>query len=314
MSKKTFIFHLFFLTTMGCLAESATEYDSPYADGVAGGHEYVDLGLPGKTLWATCNIGCSVSSEAGEYFAWGETESRKSFSWEDYRFCIGFDTDGGNSDPILEDIGEDICSSEYDVAKKEWGDGWRLPSYDDVYELMMFCWNEWTSEDGVKGIKVHGPNEKTIFLPASGEGCLPENMWGYYWTGTGTNTYGSDGSIIEPSRRAIAFWVDSSGLQSGDALRYVGMNVRPVRSADATGAAMMPAGSEFCNMTYIDGMLRISAPTGHYSVRISDLSGRTILHFADRSEIDLSDFNTGVYLVAVTLANSMTSTLKVAVR
>ncbi len=40
------------------------------------GHEYVDLGLPSGTLWATCNIGAESPEECGDYFAWGETEPK----------------------------------------------------------------------------------------------------------------------------------------------------------------------------------------------------------------------------------------------
>ena len=38
------------------------------------GHEAIDLGLSVK--WATCNVGASAPEEYGDYFAWGETESK----------------------------------------------------------------------------------------------------------------------------------------------------------------------------------------------------------------------------------------------
>ena len=38
------------------------------------GHEYVDLGLPSGTLWATCNIGADKPEDSGDYFQWGNTE------------------------------------------------------------------------------------------------------------------------------------------------------------------------------------------------------------------------------------------------
>ena len=37
------------------------------------GYGYVDLGLPSKTLWATCNIGADKPSDFGLYFQWGDT-------------------------------------------------------------------------------------------------------------------------------------------------------------------------------------------------------------------------------------------------
>lgn len=59
-------------------------------DGVIGGHEYVDLGLPSGTLWATYNVGATSPYEKGQYFAWGETDPREDFSWESYKFFKGY--------------------------------------------------------------------------------------------------------------------------------------------------------------------------------------------------------------------------------
>ena len=50
------------------------------------GHEYVDLGLPSGTLWATCNVGASKPEEYGDYFAWGETKPKDDYSWETYKW------------------------------------------------------------------------------------------------------------------------------------------------------------------------------------------------------------------------------------
>ena len=36
-------------------------------------HDYVDLGLPSGTLWATCNVGANEPQDVGLYFAWGDT-------------------------------------------------------------------------------------------------------------------------------------------------------------------------------------------------------------------------------------------------
>ena len=53
------------------------------------GHEYVDLGLPSGTLWATCNVGADTPEGYGDYFAWGETEPKEVYSWETYKWCNG---------------------------------------------------------------------------------------------------------------------------------------------------------------------------------------------------------------------------------
>lgn len=109
-------------------------------DGVIGGHEYVDLGLPSGTLWATYNVGATSPYEKGQYFAWGETEPREDFSWESYKFFKGYERDPNNGEwAVLENIGSDISGTEYDAARYQWGNGWRLPNEQERYELQMLC-------------------------------------------------------------------------------------------------------------------------------------------------------------------------------
>ena len=57
---------------------------------VIDGHEYVDMGLPSGTLWATCNIGATSSTDFGDYFAWGETEPKEEYTDENYKFFEGY--------------------------------------------------------------------------------------------------------------------------------------------------------------------------------------------------------------------------------
>ena len=40
--------------------------------GIYGGHEYVDLGLPSGTLWATCNVGAANSEDSDGYFKYDD--------------------------------------------------------------------------------------------------------------------------------------------------------------------------------------------------------------------------------------------------
>ena len=49
-------------------------------------HEWVDLGLPSGTLWATCNIGANRPEEYGDYFAWGEVSPKKAYSHDNYKW------------------------------------------------------------------------------------------------------------------------------------------------------------------------------------------------------------------------------------
>ena len=54
--------------------------------GDANGHEWVDLGLPSGTLWATCNVGASKPEGYGNYYAWGETSTKRTYNWESYGY------------------------------------------------------------------------------------------------------------------------------------------------------------------------------------------------------------------------------------
>ena len=57
---------------------------------------------------------------------------------------------------------------EYDAATATLGENWRMPNNQDVYELCKYCDFEWTSLNGVNGIKIIGRNGNSIFLPAAG--------------------------------------------------------------------------------------------------------------------------------------------------
>lgn len=127
------------------------------------GHEYVDLGLSSGTLWATCNIGASSPEEYGGYYAWGELEEKDAYSWSTYKFY-----ENGSLTKYCSSDGLKELSVEDDVAYVLWGHNWRMPSKDQVEELIEECTSEWTTQDGVSGRLITGPNNNTIFLPAAG--------------------------------------------------------------------------------------------------------------------------------------------------
>ncbi len=144
------------------------------------GHEYVDLGLPSGTLWATRNIGADRPEDYGYYFAWGETEPKDYYSWSNYKWCNGSentltkyctDTQCGYVD------GKTELDPEDDVAYVNWGTKWRMPTHEQQMELVEECSWTWTTRNGVDGRLVTGPNGNTLFLPS-------ERSSGYYWSRT----------------------------------------------------------------------------------------------------------------------------------
>ena len=184
------------------------------------GHEYVDLGLPSGTLWATCNVGASKPEEFGDYYSWGETTVKESYLWSDYTYY-------NSSDGTYTNLGDDICGTQYDAATVQWGSNWQLPTSEQFKELQENTTSEWASINGVSGIRLKGSNGNSIFLPAAGCAGTPEwiGKYGYYWTGIQNTMY--------PDRANTAT-LGNDGLNwSGHMERGGGQSIRPVLKATA---------------------------------------------------------------------------------
>ena len=182
---------------------------------------YVDLGLTSKTLWATCNVGASVPEEYGDFYAWGETTTKKTFTWESYTQC------GGTEDTPY-DIGSSIVGTSYDVATAVMGDDWCMPTLEQFNELVKECTFDLRSLNGVVGYKVDGPNGNYIFLPLAGykyNSTYDYNTTrGYYWSGT------SDVVGNENFRASVLSLIRSPKEASTSTLRRrTGMPVRAVK-------------------------------------------------------------------------------------
>lgn len=153
--------------------------ENPY---IIDGHEYVDLGLPSGLKWATCNIGASDAEKFGDYFAWGETEPKASYSFANYKYNITAKYDAFNRTLSLED----------DAAAVKWGGSWRMPTRTEQQELWNgdYCSWEKTTINGVSGYlvtsKIPGYTNKSIFLPAAGYyyNSNWETTYNVYWSST----------------------------------------------------------------------------------------------------------------------------------
>ena len=168
-----------------------TEEEVTFTEEVTG-HDYVDLGLPSGTLWATCNVGANSPEEYGDYFAWGETTPKEVYNWNTYKWCEGasdqltkycYDSNFGYNGFTDDKTELDL---EDDAAYVNRGSDWRMPSKEQIEELINKCTWTWTTLNGVKGRKVTGPNGNSIFLPAAGYrvGISLDNAgsWGNYWS------------------------------------------------------------------------------------------------------------------------------------
>jgi len=198
----------------------------------ANDHDYVDLGLPSGTLWATCNIGATKPEEYGDYFAWGETDTKRIYDENTYKYanCSLYKltkycnkSDYGNN-------GFTDCLTELqrvdDPAAANWGGGWQTPSSEQWEELLENTTHEWTTQNGVKGcLFTSKKNGETLFLPAAGcrrnSSLLEAGSNGYYWSSSLDTGYPSG---------ARGFYFGSGSYYVSGNFRYHGQSVRPVRS------------------------------------------------------------------------------------
>lgn len=184
----------------------------------------IDLGLPSGTKWACCNVGASSPEGFGGYYAWGETEKKSDYSVNTYKYVVDLDGDGNyrdNSNNWI-NIGSNISGTQYDVAHVKWGGSWRMPTFDEIKELVNKCSWKWTTYNGVKGQLVTGPNGNSIFLPAAGyRGGTSGGVGGYsdYWSATQGES---------DSSGAYYLYFSSYGYYWHSDCRYFGRPVRPV--------------------------------------------------------------------------------------
>ena len=219
------------LTVVVVCAAGCNKNNEPN-NGTYNGHEYVDLGLPSGTLWATNNVGAGMPEAYGYFFAWAETAPKTTYDWNTYRYCrddsnqltkycnnvsYGYN---GFTDNLT------ILQSDDDVATANWGDGWRIPTDNEWDELIAYCTQTWTTCNGVNGRLFIAPNGNSLFLPAAGccdlSSLSSAGSYGGYWSSSLRTDYPG---------RAWYFYFYLNDFSLGSSYRYLGRSVRPVRSS-----------------------------------------------------------------------------------
>ena len=229
----------------GCVGTMTNENSGAATRGTFAAHDGVQLWKDGP-YWATTNIGAEKPEDSGYCFWWGDTVGykREGNAW--------VATDGSSSnfqfynDPISQQTynksistlqsegwivsqdGTYVLAPEHDAAQVQWGGGWRMPTYQELYDL---CYNKcdwtWTTQNGVNGYIVRGRGDyasNSIFLPCAGFGygtsLRNSGSDGYYWSSV---PY-SDGNY------AYELYFNSGYHGTNDyGYRDVGRSVRPVQ-------------------------------------------------------------------------------------
>ena len=161
------------------------------------GHPYVDLGLPSGLKWAKYNVGATSETDYGSYFQWGEIEPHStgiSYDWANYNYCndsyntlTKYNTNSSYGENL---DGMSTLRSEDDAARAKMGGDWRMPTKDEIQELITYTDNEWVTNyngTGIKGRKFTSKkNGNSIFIPASGRymdsAFNDRGIYGYVWS------------------------------------------------------------------------------------------------------------------------------------
>lgn len=238
--KKYLVFSIFLFTLMAVSIQTKADV-----------REWVDLGLPSGTKWATCNLGANSPEEFGEYYAWGETSPKEYYdntnyllTYKSYGYYMMSEYCTSENDGKVDN--KCFLYPEHDAAHVNWGDDWRMPTGDEMQELMDCCKFEPATLNGVSGYNVKGPNGKTMFLPGASfkekyshpttdDGAL------CYWTSKlSTDTYRTNTNYYAFSLNSSAgyTWQFAPSVS----YRYCGMPIRPVCARFNTpSVSTMPA-------------------------------------------------------------------------
>ena len=186
----------------------------------------VDLGL--SVRWADRNIGATLRTDYGAYFAWGETSPKNEYTTDTYIHYKGG----------YLDIGDNIGGTEYDPATVNWGENYMTPTREQFQELIDNCtWKVTTVDGTVVGYqltsKIEGHTDRSIFLPCTGDywtaGLNDANTIGRYWT----SDCSTDGHAYD-----LAFSSVTAKYGTSSEYRGHGMCIRPVQYIAPTGISL----------------------------------------------------------------------------
>ena len=195
--------------------------------------DYVDLGL-GGLLFATKNVGAKNPEDSGDFFAWGEVKPKSYYDWHTYKWAVpttesDYIYDRVNFSRYYYKNGKPdypYLLPEDDAATVILGDGWRMPTFEEMFELLK-CEHRRAVRNGVFGYEYIGPNGNSIFLPACGDIVNDDHInaefGAKYWCSDCPT--GGAATILDINQYG-AVWGNTES-------RRLGLPIRPVRSDKA---------------------------------------------------------------------------------
>ena len=179
-------------------------------DGQQDGYYYVDLGLSVK--WATCNVGSVLASDDGLLFQFGRVDGyRYNDNNNQFRTNAQNKQDTGNeyipktASGKTYNGGETLQSGD-DAANVNMGGAWRMPTNDQLEELLNNTTYDVVTVNGVQGMLFTstkpGYEGKQLFIPF---------MQGYWYNGS-FEAAGSSARVwssqVHPSNVGSAYTLD----------------------------------------------------------------------------------------------------------
>ncbi len=261
--------------------------------------EAVDLGLPSGTLWANMNVGATAPYEYGNYYAWGETKTKGIYTWNNYKYGTE-----GNLTKYNATDGLTTLESTDDAASVNLGGTWRMPTDDELTELIENC--TWTWTDNYNGTGVAGQivtsntNSNSIFLPASGYRISNDVSFlgsnGYYWSSSLNTTKNARNVYLSSDNVSMDYFIG---------YRYTGVSVRPVKTQQPTTQIYYNATEDLSTSVGSTlGSVNLVADSCTYDSTTGD---GVLTYDGDVTEITNNYFDRKTQLVTISLPDSVTN-------
>ena len=208
------------LLMAGCHKEDSDHREPPVVGAV-------DLGL--SVDWAVCNLGADNAWEYGNYYSWGETSPKSDYRWPYYVFWLSGDMGNVKLKKYVNSVtygnidGRLVLDASDDAARSK-GGSWRMPTSNEIQELIDNCTWTWTTLNDVNGYEVRSnKNDGSIFIPAAGD-----------MAGTTLDTEGrrcciwSSGLFQGNCATAESLVADKGKVEVSNFARCYGLSIRPV--------------------------------------------------------------------------------------
>ena len=145
------------------------------------GYEYIDLGLPSGIMWATCNVGATKPEDEGLFFQFGRVDGYR-FGDINNKFRLNKQNkqDTGSEYIPVTTSGKiykknEILDLEDDAAHVNMGGKWRMPTKDELKEMVDNTTHKVETINGVQGMMYTSKiNSNQLFIPF---------MQGSWWNG-----------------------------------------------------------------------------------------------------------------------------------